>query len=208
MDLIGAFAGARVYFIAQNHPGGYLTEPWRLFAVWEGGLAFFGGLLGATLAGFFYTRRHRVSFARVADLLAPAAPIAAAIGRIPCGLAGMDYGTPASVRWSVIYTSANSYAPLDGVPRHPVQFYELAGDLVIAGVLVKLRGKLTDGRLFLTYLVLFSALRLVLFFFRGDVPAVALGLTNGHWTALAILLVAVPWWLVRATRRLPRGRPV
>jgi prolipoprotein diacylglyceryltransferase len=60
--------------------------------------------------------------------------------------------------------------PTDRVPRHPDQYYELLGDLLMASVLLKLRGKLPDGALFLTYLVLFSALRFFLFFVRGDVP--------------------------------------
>ena len=190
--LVGTFIGARLYFIVQNDFAGYLREPWRVFAVWEGGLAFFGGLFGAILAGFLYARKHSLSFARAADVFAPAIPVAGAIGRIACGLAGMDYGTPTSLPWGVVYSHPASYAPNDGMPRHPVQFYELAGDLAIAAVLFRLRGKLPDGALFLTYLVLFGGFRFFLFFFRGDVPAVALGLTNGHWTALAIVLVALP----------------
>lgn len=202
-SLAGTFAGARFYFIAQNDPGAYLREPWRIFMLWEGGLAFFGGLFGAVLAAFVYARRHAVPFARAADLFAPAIPIAAAIGRIPCWLAGMDYGTPTRLPWSVVYTHPASYAPNDGIPRHPVQLYELLGDLVIAGLLLKLRGRLPQGALFLTYLVLFSVLRFMLFFLRGDVPIVALGLKNGHWTALAILLVTLPILLVWMKRRAP-----
>ena len=184
---VGTVVGARLYFVLQNDPLSYLQEPWRLLAVWEGGLAFFGGLFGATLAAFLYTRRHRLSFRRVADLFAPAIPVGSAIGRISCGLAGMDYGTPTTLPWGIIYTNSASYAPIDGISRHPTQFYELAGDLVIAAILLRLRGKLPDGGLFVLYLTLFAILRFVLFFFRGDVPTVALGLTNGHWTALAIL---------------------
>lgn len=191
-SLIGAFAGARLYFIAQNDPSAYVREPWRFFMVWEGGLAFFGGLFGAMLAAFISARRQGMPFARAADLFAPAIPIAAAIGRIPCWLAGMDYGTPTTLPWSVIYTHPSSYAPNDGVPRHPVQLYELLGDLAIAGILLKARGRLREGGLFVLYLVLFSALRFLLFFVRGDVPVVAFGLTNGHWTALALLAVALP----------------
>lgn len=202
-SLAGAFIGARLYFIAQNDPGAYLREPWRILMVWEGGLAFFGGLFGAVLAAFVYARRHAVPFARAADLFAPAIPIAAAIGRIPCWLAGMDYGTPTRLPWSVIYTHPASYAPNDGIPRHPVQLYELLGDLLIAAMLLKLRGRLPQGALFLTYLVLFSVLRFMLFFVRGDVPIVALGLKNGHWTALAILLVTLPILLVWMRRRAP-----
>ena len=198
--LVGAMGGARLYFVVQNDFASYLREPWRVFAIWEGGLAFFGGLFGATLAGNLYARARALPFARVADLVAPAVPIAGAIGRIACGLDGMDYGKPTSLPWGVIYTHPASYAPNDGIARHPVQFYELAGDLVIAAALLKLRGRVPEGALFLTYLVLFGTFRFALFFARGDVPAVALGLSNGHWTALGVVLVAVPI-LVLVTRR-------
>lgn len=198
----GTVLGARLYFVAQNDPLAYLTEPWRIFAVWEGGLAFFGGVFGGTLAGWAYACLNGLSFPRVADLFAPAVPVGAAIGRVSCGLAGMDYGTPTTLPWGVVYTNPASYAPVDGVARHPVQFYELAGDLAIAGVLYALRGRVPQGALFLLYLILFAALRFFLFFARGDVPAVGLGLKNGQWTALAILAVAVPMlWLVSACRR-------
>jgi phosphatidylglycerol:prolipoprotein diacylglycerol transferase len=92
------------------------------------------------------------------------------------GRHGLRYAT--TLPWGVVYTNPNTYAPIDGRPRHPDQFYELFGDLVIAGMLLKLRGKLPEGALFLAYLVLFSALRFLLYFVRGNVPAVALGLRN------------------------------
>lgn len=206
-SLVGAFAGARLYFIAQNDPASYVREPWRMLMVWEGGLAFFGGLFGAVLAAFVYARRQRLPFARAADLFAPTIPIAAAIGRVPCLLAGMDYGTATTLPWAVLYTHPDSYAPNDGVPRHPVQLYELLGDLVIAGILLNLRGRLAHGALFVTYLVLFSVLRFLLFFVRGDVPAVALGLKNGQWTALVILLVAMPILLVQLKKNRRAAQP-
>ena len=64
-------------------------------------------------------------------------------------------------------------------------------------VLLKLRGKLPDGALFLTYLVLFSVLRFFVFFVRGNVSRVAFGLTNGHLTAVAIVIVTLPMLLMR-----------
>lgn len=122
-------------------------------------------------------------FWRVADLFAPAIPLGSAIGRISCGLAGMDYGSPTSLPWGVVYTNPNSYAPTDGIARHPAQYYELVGDLFVAGILLKIRGKVSDGALFLTYLMLFSLLRFFVFFVRGNVIPVALGLKNAQWTA-------------------------
>lgn len=198
--VVGVIVGARVYFLVQNDFGSYLAHPLRMFAVWEGGLAYFGGLFGGTLAAFLYTLRERQPFPRVADLFAPAIPVGSAIGRVSCGLAGMDYGTPTRLPWGVVYTNPNSYAPVDGVARHPDQFYELIGDLAIAWVLIKLRGKLPDGGLFLLYLILFSVLRFFIFFVRGSSPAVALGLKNAQWTALAILIIAAPVLLAAVYR--------
>jgi phosphatidylglycerol---prolipoprotein diacylglyceryl transferase len=197
--MLGTVVGARFYYLVQNDFSSYLSAPWRMLAVWEGGLAYFGGLFGAIFAAFLYARFAGLSFARVADLFAPAVPVGAGLGRISCGLAGMDYGTPTALPWGVVYANPESYAP-NGVARHPVQFYELAGDLLIAGVLLKLRGKLPEGALFLLYLLLFSVLRFFLFFVRGDVESVGWGLKNGQWTALAILAAALPALMLMAGR--------
>lgn len=195
--MVGVIAGARLYYVVQNDFWNYLREPWRLLMVWEGGLAYFGGLLGAMAAGFLYCRRAGLAFGKTADLFAPAIPIGSAVGRISCGLDGMDYGTPTSLPWGVVYTNPASYAPVDGMARHPDQFYELAGDLLIAGVLLKLRGKVRSGALFLLYLMAFSILRFFIFFVRGSVPTIALGLNNGQWTALVILCVSVAIYLLK-----------
>jgi phosphatidylglycerol:prolipoprotein diacylglycerol transferase len=204
--LLGALIGARLYYVAQNEPIFYVTHPRHIVAMWEGGHAFFGGLFGAVGAAYLYARRARLRFGPLADLFGPAIPIAAAVGRVACGLDGMDYGTPSNLPWSVLYLNANSYAPIDGVARHPDQYYELVGDLLIAMILLKLRRRvvLSDGALFLTYLVLFSLLRFFLFFVRGSVQPVALGLKNVQWTALALLAITVPMLLTLSRRRLAR----
>lgn len=198
--IIGTVFGARLYYVMQNDFTSYLREPWRIVAVWEGGLAFFGGLFGATVLAYWYCRRNGLQFSRVADLFAPAIPIGAAIGRISCGLAGMDYGTPTSLPWGVVYTNPNSYAPIDGVPRHPAQYYELLGDILIAAILIKLRRRMPRGGLFLAYLILFSVLRFFIFFVRGSVPTVAFGLKNAQLTALAIVVVSLPIVIIMTQR--------
>jgi len=197
LTLSTAAVSLKGYYVAQNNLAEYLREPWRILAIWEGGLAFFGGLFGGILAAWLYIRRAGLEFARVADLFAPAIPIGAAIGRMPCGLDGMDYGTPTSLPWGVVYGNPASYAPNDGIPRHPDQFYELVGDFLIAAVLIRLRPRLPPGATFLLYLVLFGAFRFVLFFVRGNVAGVALGLKNAQWTALAIVAVAMPLLMMR-----------
>jgi phosphatidylglycerol:prolipoprotein diacylglycerol transferase len=196
----GTVTGARLYYVAQNDTMQYLSHPWHILAVWEGGLAYFGGLFGALAAAFIYLRRERLRFWKTGDVFAPAIAIGSAIGRLSCGLDGMDYGTPTSLPWGVVYRNLNSFAPIDGVARHPDQFYELFGDLAIAWVLLRLRGKLPDGVLFLTYMALFSILRFFVFFVRGNVPPVALGLKNAQWTALAFLVFVAAVLLWRTTR--------
>jgi phosphatidylglycerol---prolipoprotein diacylglyceryl transferase len=200
--LVGTIIGARIYFVVQNDFLDYLSHPWRIAALWEGGLAFFGGLAVGILAAYIYARRHGLSFLRLGDLFAPAIPIGGAIGRMSCGLDGMDYGTPTSLPWGVVYENQNSFAPIDGISRHPDQVYELLGDLIIAAVLIKIRRRIPEGVAFFLYLVLFSVLRFFLFFVRGNVPEVLFGLKNGQWTALAILALAVPALVMRGSRRL------
>src|SRR4029077_5636905 len=84
---------------------------------------------GGIAAAYLCCRHYDCDFWEVSDMFAPAIPIAAAIGRISRGLDGMDYGTPTALPWGVVYLNPNSYAPVDGIPRHPDQYYELAGDL-------------------------------------------------------------------------------
>src|SRR5260370_5673559 len=73
-----AVAGARLYYSVQNDFSFYLAHPWRMLAIWEGGLAFFGGLIGGIGVAYLCFRRDGFDFARGGDLFAPAIPIAGA----------------------------------------------------------------------------------------------------------------------------------
>lgn len=201
----GSAVGARIYYVVQNEPLEYVSRPLRILAVWEGGLAYFGGLFGGVLAAYVWTRRHGLRFLKVADLFAPAIAIASAIGRISCWLAGMDYGTPTTLPWGTVYLNENSFAPVDGIPRHPAQVYELLGDLIIGLVLIKWRRKLSDGLVFWSYLASFSILRFFVFFVRGNVRPVLFGLKNGQVTALFLLAIVLPC-LVASLLRLRKTR--
>ena len=208
---VGSAAGARIYYVIQNGPWDYFSHPLRILAVWEGGLAYFGGLFGGILAAYLWTRRHGLRFLKVADLFAPAIAIASAIGRISCWLDGMDYGTPTRLPWGTVYLNPNSFAPIDGIARHPAQVYELIGDLIIGFLLIRWRRKLPDGIVFWSYVASFSVLRFLVFFVRGNVTPVLFGLKNGQITALFLLAIALPCLLasllnLRRTREGAFGR--
>jgi len=201
----GSVTGARLYYVIQNEPSEYSTHPLRILAVWEGGLAYFRGLFGGSFAGYLWTQRHGLRFLKVADMFAPAIAIPSAIGRISCWLDGMDYGTATWLLWGTVYVSPNSFAPIDGIARHPAQLYELVGDLIIGFVLIRWRRKLPDGMVFWSYLASFSILRFLVFFVCGNVRPVLFGLKNGQITALVLLAIALPS-MVASLLRLRRTR--
>lgn len=147
--------------VAPNDSIAYLRAPWRILTIGGRGLAFFGGLLAAVAAGVIWTRRHAVPFARARELFAPAVPIAAAIGRIPYWLAGMDYGTTTNLPWGVIYTPRRAMHRQTGLPVTPCSFTS-------SSAIWRLPRSYCDGAAgtrrnssFPVYLVLFSLLRFV-----------------------------------------------
>jgi hypothetical protein len=91
---LGVVSGARLDYVVQNHLSSYVHEPWRILTIWEGGLAYFGGLFRAILAGFLYCRTRNISFRKVADLFAPAIPVGSAIGRIVVGWTAWTMAPP------------------------------------------------------------------------------------------------------------------
>ena len=95
----------------------------------------------------------------------------------------------------------NSFAPPDGISRHPDQFYEMLGDLVIAVALVKLRGKTPEGGTVLRLPCSIQCPALLRVLVRGNAPVLLFGPKNAQWTALAILAVALTALVTRICRR-------
>ncbi len=172
----------------------YFLHPERIIGF--GGLTIFGAILGGALGGLIYSWVSRISFGQLADLVAPAIPLAQAIGRLGCLINGCCYGKPTSLPWGLIYMHPNGYAPL-GVPVHPTQIYEIVGHFIIFGVLWVLRGKLRpEGSLFLIYLALFSVVRFAVSFVREG--SAFLGpFQQPQVIALLLLAIAIPLLAIR-----------
>jgi len=166
--MLASLAGARLYFVLVSEPLEYLRHPWEILAIWNGGMSLHGGLLGGLLAGFWFTRSHRLPFWRFADTVTPSIMLGQAVGRMACVLNGCSYGKPTLLPWAITFTNPNSAAP-HNVPLHPTQFYELSTDLALFGLLWLLRKRLSfDGQLFLLYWMSYGLARLILESFRGD----------------------------------------
>ncbi|MDA3918495.1 MAG: prolipoprotein diacylglyceryl transferase [Deltaproteobacteria bacterium] len=168
--MICAVAGARFYYIAFTQPALFWENPLSVLAIWEGGLAIHGAILGGLLAGFVYTRQQRISFWKFADTLAPSLILGQAIGRIGCFLNGDAHGYPTDRPWGMIYSQQSPAGQMfPGQTLHPTQLYEMVFNLVIFGVLWILRKKIkTMGNLFLLYIILYSSGRIFVEHFRAD----------------------------------------
>lgn len=169
----GAIVGGKLAYALASWSAG--EGFWTAFVHFRYGFVFYGGLLGTLAAGAFYVWRRRLSFWRTADPFAAALPLGHAIGRAGCFAAACCYGTPSSAPWAVRFTHPEALVPasLLGVPLHPVQLYEAAGNLAIfLGVHFRYFAPgarpAPAGRAFLVYVVSYAALRFAVEAFRAD----------------------------------------
>ena len=165
--LLAAIVGSRLFFVAVN-AGHYLKHPLDIFKIWEGGLVFYGGLILALPAALWYIRKHHLDGWRITDIFAPSIAIGHAVGRIGCFAAGCCHGRLCELPWAVTFHDPESLATT-GIPLHPTQLYESAGEFLNFLILITLRRYQSfKGQLFWTYIFLYSVLRFVVEFFRGD----------------------------------------
>ncbi len=165
--LLAAIIGSRILYVLINLPE-FANNPLDVFAVWKGGLVFYGGVLAAIPTGIWYVRRHDLSVWKTADIIAPYAALGHAFGRLGCFFAGCCYGAPCSGHLCVTFTDPHSLAPL-GAPLYPTQLFEAGGEFVNFILLIALRRhKKYDGQLFWLYPIFYSVLRFSVEMFRGD----------------------------------------
>ena len=199
VGIISGIIGAKLVHVLEQ-PTLYIQNPGAIFS--GGGLAIYGGVLGASLGIWIYiklSRRKRKNqhYGFFIDLVTPGIILAQAIGRIGCTINGCCCGKPAPdwLPWSVVYTHPNSYAnscaPL-GTPLYPTQPYEIAFCLIGFAVLLKLRGRLKpmEGSLFLVYLIMYSAWRLGVGYLRTDMQFI-FGLSQAQIISLIVLAISI-----------------
>jgi phosphatidylglycerol:prolipoprotein diacylglycerol transferase len=172
------------------------------FAVWEGGLGIPGAVAGWMLAMYFYTRSIKASFAEWADFVAPAVALGQTIGRWGNFVNQELYGQPTTLPWGI------TIDVFPGQKFHPLFLYESIGNLLICLALLyigrRYAERLKTGDLFLFYLLLYPALRVLLEFIRLD-SAQILKL-NANQTLMAIVfMIALGLLLTRHSARANRA---
>jgi phosphatidylglycerol:prolipoprotein diacylglycerol transferase len=202
--IIGGFIGGRLAHVI-DYWDYYIANPRELIGF--AGLALYGTIIGVLVAVWIYMRVRRVPFSSLAgmgDAVAVGVPVAQAIGRIGCTINGCCYGKPSpfqSFPGAVIYTPRDTIpSQYWGVPLYPTQIYFLLWNLVVFAIVWRFRDKLKpQGSLFFLYLCLYAAGDFGLRFFRVNEPFL-FGLYQGQVISLAILVVAVPWLIIRIRR--------
>jgi len=129
--VLGIILGGRLGFVLFYRPGHYLANPAEIPALWQGGMAFHGGLIGVALAVFLFARRHGVPLLSLADALAMVAPPGLLLGRLANFINAELWGTPGDVRWAMVFPTDPA-----AVPRHPSQLYEAGLEGIVLGAAV------------------------------------------------------------------------
>ena len=194
VSLLGGIVGARLLY-AVLYFEAFAAAPLEFFAIWHGGLVWYGGFLGGLAAGVWYARAKGFDALRAADQLIPFVALGHALGRIGCFLNGCCYGDPTTA-WCGVVFPGQQQAVL------PTQLFEALGLLAIYVVLRMLQRSLAlraRGRLLGWYLVSYGALRFGLEFLRGDQEPWWMGLTLQQCISIGIVLAGA--WLTRPRRR-------
>jgi len=212
----GALVGARILYVTSYWEQEFAGEPFtEVFAFWRGGLVFYGGLIGATLAGIFRVKRLKLPLWRVADCLAPGIALGHVFGRLGCLMNGCCFGRPSDVPWAITFPAPHKFHPSGGVAVavHPAQVYESLLNLAFFGALMWLhRRRRFDGQVFAGYLLGYAVIRTVSELFRGDYEVVSRPLagvfTPGQVTSGLILVTgAALWWTLRPGKTAKTGQP-
>lgn len=203
---VGVLLGGRLGYVLFYEPAHFIKNPLDIPAVWHGGMAFHGALLGSILAIVLFARRVGARPLSGLDLCAAAVPMGLFFGRLANFVNAELWGRPSNVPWAMIFPGT------DGIPRHPSQLYEAALEGLVLFLVLRY---LTHSRLALqrpglvggSFMVGYGLARSFCEFFREPDP--------GHWLTLgpftagifySLPMIAVGVWAVHyATRPAPQG---
>jgi len=210
--LLAGLIGARLVFILTKLDE-YLRHPVEIFMFWRGGLVWYGGFIGAALYAIYYSRKHRISYFKVADLLIPSMALAHAFGRFGCLAAGCCHGAPTSEAWGIVFPNgsmaqqAQQVAGLVGIgdaslPVHPTQLYEAGAELALFWLLLWFRPrKRFHGQVFLIWLAAYPIIRSIIEVFRGDKERGVYILSTSQYISIGVGIVAAVLFFYFRQRR-------
>jgi phosphatidylglycerol:prolipoprotein diacylglycerol transferase len=211
MLLAGLVGSKLLLMLAEPEYGRNLSNLFSMDFLRSGGV-WYGGFLGALLAGVLLLRRYRLPFWKTTDALAPGVAVGQSVGRLGCFAAGCCWGDECAMPWGVTFPAEahRTTGVPAGVALHPTQLYESAAMLAVFLFLLWLhRRKRFDGQVIAAYAVLYGATRFTIEFFRDDPRGDIAGLTTltGLSTSQLISLLVFAGGLVSIILRRRRRAP-
>jgi phosphatidylglycerol:prolipoprotein diacylglycerol transferase len=197
---LGAIIGGRLGYVLFYAPAYFIARPMEAVMIWQGGMAFHGGLLGMTVAGYLFARRRSLSFLTLMDLISTAAPIGLFFGRIANFINAELWGRVTSVPWAVVFPNAGPSG------RHPSQLYEagLEGFLLFCLLLASAFGGAyrTPGRVAGLFLIGYGVARAIGEFFREqDASEVLTSWLSVGQAFSAVMIAAGAVLIIRSLRK-------
>jgi phosphatidylglycerol:prolipoprotein diacylglycerol transferase len=192
--------GARLYYVIQQPLQPYFSEPWRILAFWEGGMAFYGAIFAVVIVLLIAGWRLKISIPKLIDMAALFAVVGQFFGRIGNFINGDVIGYATNLPWGVVYANPNSFAPRHDIAYHPAALYEALINVILFGLLWWLRNRLKPGMLFFVYILGYSLSQIIVFFWR-DNEVLFLGLKQAQLTAIAVIIVSLAVFLVLLRRQ-------
>jgi phosphatidylglycerol:prolipoprotein diacylglycerol transferase len=185
--------GARLYYIAFNMDY-YIAFPKEMPAIWHGGLAIHGGLLGGFLFALFYLKKRGVAFWSMADATAPSIILGQAFGRFGNFMNGDAHGRPTDMPWGVVFppeSIAGREFPL--TPIHPTMLYEMFINFCIFSLLwfVVRKMEYKPGFVFALYIAMYSAGRFFVEHFRADSLMLGPSLKAAQLVSAVLIIAAL-----------------
>lgn len=213
VTLIAAVIGARALYVIE-HLAEFRSEWGSVFALWQGGLTLYGGVVAGTLGGLTASARFGLPRWVVADALTPSLAIGTMFGRVGCYLNGCCYGHPTMQPWGVRFPHDSfAYLEFGDTPVHPSQLYNATLGLLLFSVLWAVRKRArVPGTLFWSFLIAFSLARIPIDLTRAyEADAVLahigpMSVTESQLTSLAIAMFAA-LMLMRLHREAAPSKP-
>jgi phosphatidylglycerol:prolipoprotein diacylglycerol transferase len=188
--ILGLLIGARVFHFLLSDFALFISNPLTIFYIWQGGMSFYGALIGVVISvTLFYRQNRHIHFYKLLDMGALSASVALIFGRLANYVNQELVGRITDVWWCVNFTTA------DGC-RHPYQLYAAASHVLLFALLVILatkKKKLHAGQLFALFLVGYGLLRIATDFFRDDPTWLGLSI----WQYLSILVILIGIYLYK-----------
>lgn len=196
--IVGVLLGGRLGYVFFYAWESFISNPLSVFEVWNGGMASHGGMIGALLATWLFSRKQKCSFLQLSDIIASLAPAGIFFGRVANFINGELWGRETDVFWAVVF-KYEKFNPFTGtpelaylLPRHPSQLYAAAGEGLLILLWTQLRfwkkTPLPHGQIAGEAALLYAAVRIADEFFREPDIGVSLilGLTRGQFYSVLL----------------------